>query len=176
MMIAKPLQQGTQVGKQMFNPGDTSRGGQGQTVDRISAAGTEALVYHIHAHLSLFYHGQQVAVPYGIGIVVPRDVRNGFVDNGSAFYWMHTHDATGIIHIESPVDQRFTLGQFFDIWGEPLEDGDVAGLKGKVHAFVDGVPYSGDPRLIKLRPHTQITLEVGRPVMAPPAYSFPKGL
>ncbi len=176
MMIAKPLMQGTQVGKSMFKPGDTAGGGQGQTVDGISAAGMEALAYHIHAHLSLFYRGRQIAIPAGIGIVAPREAGTGFVGGGSAFYWIHTHDATGIIHIESPVDRRFTLGQFFDIWGEPLDAGDVAGLDGKVRAFVDGVPYSGDPRAIKLRPHVQITLEVGSPLIAPPAYSFPKGL
>ena len=176
MMVAKPLVQGTQVGKQMFEPGDTGRGGQGQTVDGISAAGMEALVFHIHAHLSLFYRGEQVAVPAGIGIVAPGAMQAGFVGGGRAFYWMHTHDATGIIHVESPVDRRFTLGQFFDIWGEPLEEDDVAGLKGRVRAFVDGVPYKGDPRAIELRPHAQITLEVGSPLMTPPAYAFPGGL
>ncbi|HEX9235017.1 MAG TPA: hypothetical protein VF972_01920 [Actinomycetota bacterium] len=30
---------------------------------------------------------------------------------------IHTHDATGIIHIESPTPRTFTLGEFFDVWG-----------------------------------------------------------
>jgi hypothetical protein len=36
-------------------------------------------------------------------------------------YWLHTHDGTGIIHIESPIKRDFTLGQFFDIWAKKFE-------------------------------------------------------
>jgi len=34
--------------------------------------------------------------------------------------WLHTHAADGIIHTESPVERTYTLGDFFDIWGQPL--------------------------------------------------------
>jgi hypothetical protein len=37
-------------------------------------------------------------------------------------YWLHTHDETGIIHIESPIKKDFILGQFFDLWKKKLEN------------------------------------------------------
>lgn len=89
---------------------------------------------------------------------------------------MHTHDATGIIHVESRDNRTYALGQFFDIWGQTLNAREVAGLKGAVRAYVDGKRYSGDPRSIVLSAHTQITLEVGAPFLPPPVYAFPAGL
>jgi hypothetical protein len=170
------LVQASQVGQPMFEPGDTPRGGNGQPVDGIEGSSREMLKVHVHAHLALFNKGQQIAIPYGIGIVRPFQANNGFVGMGQGIYWLHTHDATGIIHVESPDDRTYTLGQFFDIWGQPLTSRDVAGLLGAVHAFVDGKPYSGNPRSIVLGAHTQITLEVGAPTVAPPTYTFPAGL
>lgn len=171
-----PLVQGTQVGLAIFEPGDTPRGGNGQPVDGIEGSSREMLKVHVHAHLALFNKGQQIAIPYGIGIVRPFQATNGFVGMGRGIYWLHTHDATGIIHVESPDERTYTLGQFFDIWGQPLTATDVAGLKGAVHAFVDGKPYSGNPRGIVLGAHTQITLEVGAPTVRPPTYVFPAEL
>ena len=171
-----PLVQGTQVGLAIFEPGDTPRGGNGQPVDGIEGSSREMLKVHIHAHLALFNKGQQIAIPYGIGIVRPFQATNGFVGMGQGIYWLHTHDATGIIHVESPDDRTYTLGQFFDIWGQPLTTAEVAGLKGAVRAFVDGTPYAGNPRGIVLGAHTQITLEVGAPIVPPPTYVFPKEL
>lgn len=171
-----PLIQGTQVGVTMFEPGDTPQGGNGQPVDGIEGSSREMLQVHVHAHLTLINKGQQIAIPYGIGIVKPFQVNNGFVGMGQGIYWLHTHDATGIIHVESPDNRRYTLGNFFDIWGRPLTSGEVAGLKGVVRAFVDGKPYAGDPRGIVLGAHTQITLQVGTPIVTPPVYTFPQGL
>jgi hypothetical protein len=171
-----PITQATQIGRTMFEPGDTARGGNGQTVDGIEGSSREMLAVHVHAHLSIFSAGEQIAVPYGIGIVKPFQVENGFVGMGRGIYWLHTHDATGIIHIESPDARPYTLGQFFDIWGRTLSAADVAGIKGPVHAFVDGKARAGDPRAIVLLAHEQITLEVGSPVVSPPVYVFPAGL
>jgi hypothetical protein len=171
-----PIVQATVVGATKFDPGDTPTGGHGQTIDGIEGSSREMLQVHVHAHLSLFYKGQQIAIPYGIGIVQPFQVRNGFVGMGAGIYWLHTHDATGIIHVESPDNRTYTLGQFFDIWGQPLDGGNVAGLTGTLRAFVDGKRFTGSPRGIVLGAHTQITLEVGAPFVAPPAYIFPAGL
>jgi hypothetical protein len=169
------LVQATEVGKTFFPPGDTPVGGNGQPVDGIEGLSQEMLAVHIHAHLSLFYRGEQIAVPLGIGIVKPLRIQNGFA-GGAALYWLHTHDATGIIHVESPDARPYTLGEFFDIWGRGLGRKDVAGLQGPVHAFIDGRPYAGDLRAIVLTAHEQITIEVGEPVVAPPVYTFPSGL
>ncbi len=171
-----PIQQGTVIGQVRFTNGDTATGGHGQPVAGIQAAVSEQIAYHIHAHLSLFDNGRQIAVPRGIGIVPPRVVQDGFVVGGRAFYWLHTHDATGIIHIESPIRRLYSLGQFFAVWGEPLTGRDVAGMRGSVHAFLDGRPYHGNLRTIPLTAHAEITLEVGTPIVPPPRYIFPPGL
>ena len=173
---AVALAQGTQLGKAMFPPGDTAKGGNGQTGDGIEALEREMLKTHFHSHLALFYRGEQIAIPYGIGIVQPFEAHDGFVDSARAIYWIHTHDATGIIHVESPDGRRYTLGNFFDLWGRPLSRANVAGLRGRVLAYVDGKPYKGDPRNIALGEHTQITLVVGEPKVTPPRYEFPKDL
>jgi hypothetical protein len=173
---AIPIRQGLQIGAGVFEPGDTPSGGNGQPVDGIEGSSREMLAVHIHAHLSIFDHGRQVAVPYAIGFVRPFRVQQGFVGVGRGIYWLHTHDATGIIHVESPDARAYTLGNFFDIWGRPLTTTNVAGIEGPVHAYVDGKPYTGDPRAIVLRAHAQITLEVGTPLVTPPVYVFPEGL
>jgi hypothetical protein len=119
------LVQGTQVGKAVFPPGDTARGGNGRAVDGIEALDREMLKTHFHAHLALFYRGGQIAVPYGIGIVQPFQAERGFIGRGSAIYWVRTHDATGIIHVESPDERTYTLGlqdhtQVTLVVGKPL--------------------------------------------------------
>ncbi len=62
---------------------------------------------------------------------------------------------------------------FFDIWGQPLSRDDVAGLKGPVIAYVNGAEYDGPLRLIPLRSHQQVVLEIGTPTVPPPNYVFP---
>jgi hypothetical protein len=60
----------------------------------------------------------------------------------------------------------------FDIWGQPLQQDEVATFKGSVTAYVNGQQYTGDLRNIPLGSHQQIVLEVGTPV-PPPNYKFP---
>jgi len=171
-----PLVDGTNIGKPLIAVAkfgaDTPKGGQGQTVDGIECAGGEYATLHVHPHLSIFYKGTQVMVPRLIG-AAPKPPQG-------CLYWIHTHDGTGIIHIESPVlaptgSSGFNLGMLFDIWGQPLDSGNIAGLKGPVTAFVNGQKYDGDLRLIPMISHQQITLEVGAPVVPPPNYQFPVG-
>jgi hypothetical protein len=168
--------QATQIGRTEFAAGDTMTGGNGQPIDGIEGSSREMLNVHIHAHLSIFSKGEQIAIPYGIGIVKPFQVVNGFVGSGAGIYWLHTHDATGIIHIESPDARAYTLGNFFDIWGRRLDVKDVAGLEGVVRVYIDGKLRAGNPRDIILAAHQQITLEIGEPFVTPPLYVFPNGL
>jgi len=123
--------------------------------------------------LALFIDAKQVQIPQGIGFGLqsPQSPQG-------CLYWLHTHDASGIIHIEAPQIEApaggpFTLGMLFDVWGQPLTDSNIAGAKGPVTAFVNGAKYDGDLRAIPLHSHTEITLEVGTPVVPPPYYTFP---
>ena len=136
-----------------FSRQATPTGGNGQPVDGIEGSSREMLTVHIHAHLSLFSKGQQIACPTGLGFLKPFQLTNGFVEMGNGFYWLHTHDATGIMHIESPDAWIYTLGNFFDIWGQPLSARNVAGLQGPVTSFVDSSATRRDPRAIVLAAH-----------------------
>jgi hypothetical protein len=152
----------------------------GHSVDGISAAAAEQLAFHIHAHLTIFVAGVPRQIPYGVGIAPPLEVestpRGPFAAGGAAFFWLHTHAADGIIHIESPVERTYTLGNFFDVWNQPLGPERVGLASGHVTAFFNGRRYLGSPRGIPLIAHAQIQLDVGKPLVAPESIQFPPGL
>jgi hypothetical protein len=153
-----------------------STSASGNTIDGIQCNAGEKLVYHVHTHLTVFVNGAPRQIPYGIGIVPPRQIQNTssgpFVASGSCFYWLHTHASDGIIHIESPSKRTYTLGNFFDIWHQPLSRNQVGPVKGKVTAFYNGQVYKDSPRNLPLGSHTQIQLDVGTPLIAPEKVSF----
>jgi hypothetical protein len=157
----------------------TATAAGGGAVDGIECSTSEQTLFHVHAHLTVFVNGAARQVPYGIGIPGARTDSTPvgpFVGSGECFYWLHTHAADGIIHIESPVERNYTLGDFFDVWGQPLSRSRVGPAAGPVTALYDGERYEGDPRAIPLTAHAQIQLEVGRPLVAPDAIRFPAGL
>ncbi len=120
----------------------------------IRSAGLEPLtaegeVQHTHSELQLWYDGKRVIVPADIGI----DQAAGTLSP------IHTHDASGIIHVESPVVATFRLGQFFAEWRVSL-----AGAR----AWVNGQPAS-DPAGIVLVDHQMIVVAWGTPPDPVPA-------
>jgi hypothetical protein len=133
----------------------------GQTVDGIQCNASEQALFHIHAHLTIFVNGAPRQVPQYVGF-----------DDNTCLYWLHTHAPDGIIHIESPVTRTFTLGNFFDVWRQPLGPNQVGPVRGKVTAFYNGALYRGDPRNIPLNRYTQVQLDVGSPLIAPESISF----
>ena len=147
-----------------------------KSVDGIKCEGMERMVFHIHAHLVVVVNGKQRIVPYGIGIGPPLKGQNtkagSFVTQGSCFSWLHTHAADGIIHLEGPAQRTYTLGEFFDIWGQPLNATQVGPAHGHVTALFNGKYWDGDPRQIPLLKHAQIQLEVGTPLVAPLRITF----
>jgi hypothetical protein len=127
----------------------------------------EGTVLHIHEHLDLYVNGRHVTVPALVGI-----------DEGAGFLTeLHTHDASGVIHVESPVQRAFTLGQFFCEWGVKLNASCLGPYQGRLSWWVDGVRMHGDPEQLVLRRHQEIAIAAGRPPAAvPSAYAFPAGL
>jgi hypothetical protein len=151
----------------------------GQKVDGIGCQTMEQTLFHIHAHLTVFVNGTARQVPAAIGIPgaqAQTTAAGSFVEQGTCFYWLHTHAADGIIHIESPVQRTYTLGNFFDEWGQPLSASRVGPASGHVVALYNGQVFKGDPRDIPLTAHAQIQLEVGTPLVAPEQITFPQGL
>lgn len=137
--------------------------------DRLQTLGLPALtqegsVLHIHQHLDVFVDGKKQPVPLGIGI---KD--NEFIST------IHTHDPTGVIHVESPTQEDFTLGQFFGVWGVRFTTGAVGGYRRYV-LYVNGKRYGGDPTTLTLRDHQELAIVVGKaPAKVPASYSFPPG-
>jgi hypothetical protein len=151
----------------------------GNPVDGISCQTGEQTVFHIHSHLTVMVNGHPQQVPAGIGIPgaqAQSTPQGPFDDEGRCFYWLHTHAPDGIIHVESPVHRTYTLGEFFDEWGQPLGPDRVGPAAGHVTALYNGHVYLGNPRDIPLTAHAQIQLEVGSPLVAPETITFPDGL
>jgi hypothetical protein len=165
----------TVAGSALLAPtGDAAQSGP---VDGISCETSEQLLFHIHAHLAVYVDGHPKLIPAGVGIGPPLDFDDtGFVVGGSCFSWLHTHDESGVIHIESPVQRTYTLGNFFDVWGQPLSATQVGPAKGAVTAYVDGEPFTSDPTTIPLDAQSVIQLDVGTPLVAPQSFTFPAGL
>lgn len=133
---------------------------------------SEGAVEHIHAHLDVLVDGRPVSVPTDIGI----DRRRGTISP------LHTHDASGVIHIESPVRRQFSLGEFFTEWDVSLSDNNIGALRtagGKaLRVFVNGIPRTGNPAAITFGPHDEIAVIYGaiRPgETVPSKFDFPVG-
>lgn len=145
----------------------------GATVDGITCRKTmdQGVSYHIHVHVAIFVNGQQMRIPAGAGIVPPRVAEPApggvFVDNSttSCLYWLHVHANDGIIHVEAPHQQAFTLSQFFAIWNQPLSTNQVGPAQGPVVAFVNGKRFAGNPGDIPLVNLEAVQLDVGNPVV-----------
>jgi hypothetical protein len=141
----------------------------GGNVDGIPCETSEQLKYHVHAHLTIIANGQPVVVPANTGILINHLP-------GPCIYWLHTHDTTGIIHIEAPSEREFQLGNFFDIWQQPLSATQVGSFMAdgshQLQFWVDGKQYTGDPRAIPLKNHTDITIVYGPPFPTPQPFNF----
>jgi hypothetical protein len=129
----------------------------GQPINGISCDAQEGQRIHIHQHLAIFDHGKEMTVPQFIGI--PQAA--------GCIYWLHTHTPDGIIHVEAPRDRSFALGDFFAVWGQPLDRRHAASAttrkKESMRVFLNGARYTGDPAKIPLTPHADIVIEVGAP-------------
>lgn len=112
--------------------------------------------FHIHARLRIFINGKPVPVPALIGI----DPQGRFLAP------LHTHDASGIVHVESQRPYPFTLGQFFTIWGVRFTDTRIAGYANhgaqRLRVFVNGRPVA-HPAGRVLRAHDRIVVGYGPP-------------
>jgi hypothetical protein len=111
-----------------------------------------ALHHHIQLYISV--DGQPVTVPMNIGL------------SSTAASPLHTHDDTGLVHVES-ADPNFApvLGQFMDVWGvyftkDCLGDQCNQGDK-QVRVYENGQLYTGDPTLMPLTDLTAVVITYG---------------
>jgi hypothetical protein len=170
----------------MFKPkdGDTRIGGRGNPVDKIPCSPTEYLNdYHVHMYLGIVYQGKQVAVPDAIGLKGPGAEQNGYISTAKCFYYIHTHDASGMIHVESPNNLPpsatvYTLQNVLDVWGIKYSKSSFGPFKGYLHVFVGNPTTLGETTVsqykrfksagklgtIPIKSHEVVWIEIGKPV------------
>lgn len=136
------------------------------TVQGVQCDPVEGTTFHIHAHLDVIVDGKSATVPAGIGIK-PNE----------CLYWLHTHNTSGVMHIESPQQMTFTLGQFIQVWDntpgmspnfEQLINNDK-----NFKVFVNGIELKDSYDKISLSAHDEIAIVSGSvPPSIPSTYAF----
>lgn len=115
----------------------------------------EGTTMHEHANVQIFVHGQNERIPTDIGI----DPAAGTIQS------IHTHDDTGLVHLESSESREFTLGEFFGVWGVRFtpsclgaycNDGD-----NRLQVFVDGDEVTDNLQDVQLDDQTVIVVTYG---------------
>ncbi len=156
----------------------------GQVVDGMQCTTSEQLVFHIHSYLEIYVDGKPVTVPPGVGIVAPEGSGEAaLASNGlkTCLYPLHVHEGEpNIVHIESPIQKTYTLGNFFDIWGQPLSATQVMGNKvDSTHQLTFEVfdasgkltKVTSDPRAIGLAEHETIVILYNSPNVQPKPFT-----
>ncbi len=126
-------------------------------VDGVYCDTLEQTTYHYHALLAMYINGKAVPLASQIGIA------------SDCYYWLHTHDTSGVIHIESPNSHTYTLGNFLDEWSQRFSS---LGYPTQLNSanwqvWVNGKVYNGDLHNIVLKAHEIITLAYNSPGVKP---------
>lgn len=175
------------------NTPTTTKGGlapaHGQTVDGMDCLPSEGGLIHNHAYLEIYVDGKGVTVPPGLGIVYPQGTGvSALASDGlkSCLYPLHVHDQEpNIIHIESPVQKSYFLGEVFDLWGQQLTSTQVMAHKADatnklVFEVFDAsgkmTTVTTDPRQIELTAHETVAILYNSPNVSPKPYTDWNGL
>jgi hypothetical protein len=157
------------IGVMNWPNGNTATGGQGSAVDGIECLLNMPEAYHVHSHVTIYLDGVAQQIPSNIGIHNQLPSR--------CFYGIHTHDRSGKIHVEFAAPGTYTLGNLFNIWGQPLQTDNVAGITGKPisvystdNATVTKV--TSDWKQIELTTHKEITIVIGTAISEIPNYTW----
>jgi hypothetical protein len=133
----------------------------GKPVAGIPCEREEHFDLHIHAHVDVFVDGKPLPIPEGVGIV-----------GRSCLYWMHTHDRSGIVHIESPEVRSFTVGQFIELWRATAPGAPPAKQNPKV--LIDGKRAKAEWNRVEFVDLVEIAIVYGAdPTEIPSYYVFP---
>jgi hypothetical protein len=140
-----------------YNPvwGDTASGGQGAAFNNdLQCAPSMSNNYHIHIFVGIYVNGQEIVMPEGIGVIEPSS--NGqqppaeIVYATECFYYTHTHDSTGVVHVEDPnpngtliTQPLHTLGDVFTVWGITVNSMQFGEFAGPVVVYTSGQTYRG---------------------------------
>ena len=124
-----------------------------------------------YAHLSILVNNEPQKIPRYLGASRQPPTH--------CFYAIHTHDYTGRIHVTPATPGIFTLGDLFEIWGQPLTNTNVAGVSGlpvEIYVTDAGTTTKVDDAnwsSIELKDHREITIELGTPLAEIPNFTWP---
>lgn len=108
--------------------------------------------YHIHVFIGIYLNGQELALPRGLGIVANwgADGPPAEIVYASCFYYTHTHDSTGVFHVEdpninnAPVTQSiYKTADLFNMWGITVNALQFGQFQGAVNVYTSGQVYRG---------------------------------
>ena len=115
----------------------------------------EGTTMHEHADVEIFVHGKKEPIPTDIGI----DPAAGTIQS------IHTHDDTGLVHLESSESREFTLGEFFGVWGVRFTPSCLGAYcndaNNRLQVFVDGDEVTDDLQDVQLDDQTVIVVTYG---------------
>jgi len=121
----------------------------------------EGTTMHEHADVEIFVHASKEPVPTDIGI----DASKGTIQS------IHTHDDTGLVHLESSQSREFTLGEFFGVWGVRFTPSCLGAYcnegNNRLQVFVDGEEVDGSLQDVQLDDQTVIVVTYGTPTELP---------
>ena len=143
----------------------------GQRLNAMGLPGLSEEIFHIHSLLHVYVDRRPVVVPANIGL----DQSTG------TFSPLHTHDTSGIVHIEADRTYPFTIGQFFAVWGVRFANDRLGPYESRgseqLQVYVNGERVS-DPVDYVMHEHDNIVVGYGKPGSFPtePPANFPPGL
>lgn len=158
----------------------------GQPIDTVTCKPTMSNIYHVHVFFGVYVNGTYLATPDTIGMFDPiPEPKSHFTNKAQCYYDVHTHDASGIVHVEStdpnhiPVTGTvFNVRQLFDEWGISVSANNFGPFNGPVRVITSGQIYrggpgngvvyrssytqwTGDPNAVPLYSHEVLFYEVG---------------
>ena len=169
-----------------FNPVDGNTDAfNGGPIDGSPCRPTMSNNYHVHVFVGIYVNGTAYAVPDAIGMFKPAAEQNGFTATAQCYYDVHTHDASGIVHVEAKDPQNvpitgtiYNSSQLFDEWGINVAANHFGPFNGTLKVITSGQTYrggpgngviyrstygawTGDPNKIPLYSHEVLFFEIG---------------
>lgn len=160
----------------------------GNSIDGIPCSASETTSYHVHFFVGVYNNTSETEVPAGLGMVNPSAPDPNSSPPNQILTWtcayhIHTHDASGMIHIESdsptcgsapgasgPCSMSiYNFGNFLDVWGVSIGSNSFGPLSGPVQIYTQSTtpPYCTAPCTV---PANTLSLYTGDP-RAIPLYS-----
>jgi hypothetical protein len=179
VLVATVLVGTVLVGVRSGRPGASSHAPSGVAAPAINDLTCDPADHgdaRITVHLTIMIKGRVRDIPPTIGItgaLVAFPSTGPTVTRAACYYWIHTGRDDGVIHVDAPPAARrsYSLGDFFDVWHQPLGTQAVGPDHGTVRSYLNNRPYPGNPRTIPLTDHAAIQLNVGQDT-PPEPYTF----